>query len=135
MKTLRLISMAVLAVVMCGNFIACSKDDENEVTTSAIEGTWSYNSNDEDMSTGKFTFNKDGSFIREGEDDLDYEEKYHNTYKLNKNKLLLIFNDNDDYTDGTINISGNHATYRYTWHDYDGKWDDDTEYTMTLTKE
>ena len=41
MKTLRLISMAVLAVVMCGNFIACSKDDENEVTTSAIEGTWS----------------------------------------------------------------------------------------------
>lgn len=134
MKTLRLISMAVLAVVMCGNFIACSKDNENEVTTSAIEGTWSYNSSlDEDMSTGKFTFNKDGSLI--WEDDVDGEKTYNNTYKLNKDKLQLILNDNDDYMDGTINISGNHATYRYTWHDCDGEWDYDTEYTMTLTKE
>ena len=63
MKTLRLISMAVLAVIMCVNFIACSNDDENDVTASAIEGTWSYDaSSDEDLRLGKFTFNS--FFIR-----------------------------------------------------------------------
>ena len=63
MKTLRLISMAVLAVIMCVNFIACSNDDENDVTASAIEGTWSYDaSSDEDLRLGKFTFN---SFLSE----------------------------------------------------------------------
>lgn len=125
--------MAVLAIVMCVNFIACSNDDENEVTTSAIEGTWSYNaSSDEDLRSGKFTFNKDGSLIWEKKDG---EKTHNNTYKLNEDKLQIILNDNDDYLDGTINVSGNQATYKYTWHDCKGQWDDDTEYTMTLTKE
>lgn len=125
--------MAVLAIVMCVNFIACSNDDENEVTTSAIEGTWSYNaSSDEDLRSGKFTFNKDGSLIWEKKDG---EKTHNNTYKLNEDKLQIILNDNDDYLDGTINVSGNQATYKYTWHDCEGQWDSDTEYTMTLTKE
>ena len=34
-----------------------------------------------------------------------------------------------------ITISKNQATYKYTWHDYAGEWDDDTEYTMTLVKQ
>lgn len=34
-----------------------------------------------------------------------------------------------------IAISKNQATYKYTWHDYDGKWDDDYEFTMTLVKQ
>lgn len=54
---------------------------------------------------------------------------------MNEDKLQIILNDNDDYLDGTINVSGNQATYKYTWHDCKGQWDDDTEYTMTLTKE
>ena len=37
--------------------------------------------------------------------------------------------------EGTISISGNQATYKYTWHDYAGEWDSDTEYTMTLIKQ
>ena len=133
MKTLRLISMAVLAVIMCVNFIACSNDDENDVTASAIEGTWSYDaSSDEDLRLEKFTFNKDGSLIWEK---MDNEITHNNTYKLNEDKLQIILNDNDDYLDGTINISGNQATYKYTWHDCGGKWDDDTGYMMTLTKQ
>ena len=41
MKTLRLLGMALVAVVMCGNFTACSSDDdeEDEISTS-FEGTW-----------------------------------------------------------------------------------------------
>ena len=39
MKTLRLIGMAIVAVIMCVNFVACSDDDEEE-TNATIEGTW-----------------------------------------------------------------------------------------------
>lgn len=39
MKTLRLIGMALLAVVLCVNFTACS-DDDDEPVTGNFEGTW-----------------------------------------------------------------------------------------------
>lgn len=39
MKTLRLIGMAVIAVIMSVNFIACS-DDDDTIDTSSLEGTW-----------------------------------------------------------------------------------------------
>lgn len=38
MKTLRFIGMALIAVIMCVNFVACSDDDEEANAT--IEGTW-----------------------------------------------------------------------------------------------
>lgn len=38
MKTLRFIGMALLAVVLCVNLVACSDDDEP--AQSGIEGTW-----------------------------------------------------------------------------------------------
>ena len=53
---------------------------------------------------------------------------------LNGSNLKIILNQ-DDYIEGTITISKNQATYKYTWHDYAGEWDDDTEYTMTLVKQ
>ncbi|WP_294619787.1 lipocalin family protein [uncultured Bacteroides sp.] len=41
MKTLRLIGMALIAVVMCVNFAACSDDDEDESGNAAsLIGTW-----------------------------------------------------------------------------------------------
>lgn len=36
MKTLRLIGMALIAVIMCVNFVACSDDDDEE-TNATIE--------------------------------------------------------------------------------------------------
>ena len=52
MKTLRFIGMALIAVIMCVNFVACSDDDEEEANA-AIEGTWKYSSSsDEDMRSG-----------------------------------------------------------------------------------
>ena len=43
MKTLRLLGMALIAVFMCGNFTACSSDDDGDSNKSTIEllkGTW-----------------------------------------------------------------------------------------------
>ena len=61
MKTLRFIGMALIAVIMCVNFVACSDDDEEEANA-AIEGTWKYSSSsDEDMRSGSFTFKSNGS--------------------------------------------------------------------------
>lgn len=40
MKTLRLIGMALLAVVLCVNFTACSDDDDESLATENLEGTW-----------------------------------------------------------------------------------------------
>ena len=49
MKTLRFIGMAIVAVIMCVNFAACSDDDEEEANAT-IEGTWKYtSSSDEDL--------------------------------------------------------------------------------------
>ncbi|TGX98520.1 hypothetical protein [Bacteroides muris (ex Afrizal et al. 2022)] len=130
MKTLRFIGMALIAVIMCVNFVACSDDDDEE-TNATIEGTWKYTSSfDEDMRSGSFTFKSNGGLIwYHGE-----ESSSNCSYTLNGSNLKIILNQ-DDYIEGTIAISKNQATYKYTWHDYDGKWDDDYEFTMTLVKQ
>ena len=132
MKTFRLVGMAILAMIMCVNFSSC-KDDDEVSGNSRLEGRWEYTAiNDSDMDNGAFTFNKDGSLIWE----RDGEKTNNNTYELVKDKLRIILNDNDDYLDGVISFSGdNKATYKYTWHDCDGQWKDDTECTMTLVKQ
>ena len=77
-----------------------------------------------------FTFKSNGGLIWD-----DGEESSSNcSYTLNGSNLKIILNQ-DDYIEGTITISKNQATYKYTWHDYAGEWDDDTEYTMTLVKQ
>lgn len=130
MKTLRFIGMAIVAVIMSINFAACSDDDEKEATTT-IEGTWKYtSSSDEDLRSGTFTFKNDGGLVWN-----DGEETSSNcSYTLSNNKLKIVLNQ-DDYIEGTITISNNQATFKYTWHDYAGEWNDDTEYTMTLVKQ
>ena len=54
--------MALIAVIMCVNFVACSDDDEEANAT--IEGTWKYtSSSDEDMRSGSFTFKSNGTKV------------------------------------------------------------------------
>ena len=102
--------MALIAVIMCVNFVACSDDDEEANAT--IEGTWKYtSSSDEDMRSGSFTFKSNGSLVW-----ADEEETSSNcSYTLNGSNLKIILNQ-DDYIEGTITISKNQATYKYTWH-------------------
>ena len=39
MKTLRFIGMAIVAIIMSVNFVACS-DDDDDIDVSQLEGTW-----------------------------------------------------------------------------------------------
>lgn len=40
MKTLRLIGMALIAVIMCVNFVACSDDEDESGNAASLIGTW-----------------------------------------------------------------------------------------------
>lgn len=121
----------LLIAVLCLGFTACSDDNEDDKGGKSIEGTWKYTStNDEDLRSGTFTF-KSGSSLTW----YNGEGTSNNcTYTLTGNKLKIVLNQ-DDYIEGTLTISNNNATFKYTWHDYDGEWDDEEEYTMTLQKQ
>lgn len=41
MKTLRFIGMAIVAIIMSVNFVACS-DDDDDIDVSQLEGTWGF---------------------------------------------------------------------------------------------
>lgn len=135
--------MALLAVVLCVNFAACSDDDENEpsVTPTLAGTTWKIiaidDEEDEDWKVGStLTFKTDGTIMTYPySDDAEWEATYH----LSDNELIIDFYVDghvDDYVAGTISINGKTATYRYKWYDYDGSdLDDGKQYNMTLQKQ
>ncbi len=135
MKTLRYIGMALLAVVLCVNFAACSDDDEDDVQT--LSGTtWKIvSSDDEDMegtSGATVAFKTDGTVKFNPDAGWNYAR-----WTLNGNTLKIVLGEQnaDDYIEGQISVNGNMATYRYHWADCDGEWEDTEYYTMTLQKQ
>lgn len=133
MKTLRFIGMALLAVVLCVNFAACSDDDENEppVTPSTLAGTtWKITASDENgMEGATFAFKTDGTIS------VNPSMWSKVTYSVNGSDLKIVFND-DDYIQGVVSINGNSATYKYKWYDIDGNVQGSgTQHSMTLQKQ
>lgn len=133
MKTLRFLGMALLAVVLCVNFAACSDDDEDEpqVTPTTLAGTtWKITASDENGMEGvTFTFKADGTVT------VNPSMWSKVTYSVNDSDLKIIFND-DDCIEGAISINGNTATYKYKWYDIDGSvHGSGTQHNMTLQKQ
>ena len=131
MKTLRFIGMALLAVVLCVNFAACSDDeDEPQTTPATLAGTtWKIASSDEDgMEGATFTFNEDKTVT------VNPSMWSKVTYSVSDSNLKIIFND-DDYIEGAIAINGNSATYQYKWYDIDGTVHSEMQHSMTLQKQ
>ena len=131
MKTFRFIGMALFAVLMCVNFVACGgSDEEDEPEAATIVGTWKYSSNYD--GNGIFTFKSNGGLVWD-----DGEETSSNhTYTLNGSELKIIFNNNDDYTLGSFTMNGKNATYKYHWYDCgSNEKQTSSECTMTLTKQ
>ena len=129
MKTFRRIGLAVIAILLCFGATACSSDDDEPQTNSPIVGTWDYQSDYD--GEGTFTFKSNGTLTW-----FDGEETSSNhTYALSGDKLKIIFNDNDDYTLGTIVIEGDVATYTYRWYDCSSnEQQSQTDRLMTLWK-
>ena len=131
MKTLRFIGMALLAVVLCVNFAACSDDeDEPQTTPATLAGTtWKIITSDENgMEGATFTFNEDKTVT------VNPSMWSKVTYSVSDSNLKIIFND-DDYIEGAIAINGNSATYQYKWYDIDGTVHSETQHSMTLQKQ
>ena len=128
MKTFRKISMVLYAVLLGVSLVSCGDDDDENASGNPLIGTWAYTSTD--GSTGQYTFKNDGTLVW---DDTEEVTSNH-TYTLTGNTLKMIFNDHDDYTEGTITFSGKTAVYRYFWADCAGAWKDEDISTMTLTR-
>ena len=101
MKTLRFIGMAIVAIIMSVNFVACSDDDDDN----PIVGTWRSEVDNYGYSDS-YTFNADGSGIwQEFKDNKQTDsesfkyEVYTSTFSISGNRLTIKDNeDSETYT-------------------------------------
>lgn len=128
MKTLRFIGMALLAIVLCVNFTACSEDDGDETSSINLAGTtWkvvSVSPNDAlGIEGANFTFHRDLSLTTSPK-----VEDFCDRYFVDGNELVLYYSsDYESYIKGTLTINDNTATYTF-YEPYS-----DCDYTVTLT--
>lgn len=143
--------MALLAVVLCVNFTACSKDDERQNNgqqtggnttedTSAggntTEGslnlkgaTWRIIESNEFGEGMILTFKKDGTIT------FSPYENWKITYSQTGNTLKVIFHDEGDYMKGELSSNGKTVTYVYKWYELDGTEEDSDYYYIKLQKQ
>ena len=137
-KTLRMVGMAIMAILMCVNFSSCSSDDDGGNPIVGKYKLVSVSEEDGDSNTDGwyefFEFKADGTFV-----DRDSEEVTYGKYTVKGNYLHIDWNiENgipDDVTDGTYTISGNTLTYVCKWADGRGEWQDDYYTTYVLKKQ
>lgn len=144
MKTLRLIGMAVIAVIMSVNFAACSDDDDETPTTDKLVGQWTLTyeevwekfqnnpeenyeqkgePNDECFFYGHLTFNENGSFT---EYEMDNTIIGTGKWILRNNELTLTYRGDEEYPETlkVIEFSSNKLVLEF----YDKQDDGDEEY-------
>ena len=105
MKTLRFIGMAIIAVIMSVNFVACSSDDDDEnKSDSPLVGTWIMTKSIKDGRTripGQngfdgglgLVFSANGTFYKLVENEKAEDGKY--SYDEKGNTLTLIYTDDE----------------------------------------
>lgn len=105
MKTLRLIGMALVAIIMSMNFVACSDDDDDN----PIVGVWQNDDEDEHL---RLTFNADGSgeeYLFWDNDSESYRHQFTYTYDSATSTLVITYEDGDT-TKETVTFNGNTMT-------------------------
>ena len=112
MKTLRFIGMAIVAIIMSVNFVACSDDDDDN----PIVGVWQNDDEDEHL---RLTFNADGSgeeYLFWDNDSESYRHQFTYTYDSATSTLVITYEDGDT-TKATVSFNGNTMTLAH----YDDK--------------
>ena len=128
MRNFKLIGMALLAIMLCMNFVSCS-DDDKDIDVISLEGTWGmtyckyfdyrdnslseeeYNpyapsENNEKWVIKKLGDNKYSCVVYVSDDKGNWEIDGDWTGILNDNKIILsIDDDNDDEEDVVLNKS------------------------------
>lgn len=139
MKALKLFGVALLAMMVCIGFAACSSDDDNESGSGLAGTSWKILSvtgpDEEDYVAGTIvTFNSNGNVTFKPTNGWTYAKW---TEKDGTLKITVGEGDADDAMMGTYSISGNTATYTYWWEDADGEWSnkDETRNVMKLQRQ
>lgn len=119
MKTLRLIGMAIVAIVMSVNFAACG-DDDDDVNTADLIGLWEGVSSDsvekengqivdtdtEDLSDLRMRFNSDGTLVGyEKVNGVWIEEDYVATWTYKDGKLYGTSEDAENVIGNVIEVN------------------------------
>lgn len=105
MKTLRFIGMAIVAIIMSVNFVACSDDDDDN----PIVGVWQNDDEDEHL---RLTFNADGTgeeYLFWDNDSESYRHQFIYTYDSATSTLVITYEDGDT-TKETVTFNGNTMT-------------------------
>ena len=107
MKKVRIIRMALLAILTCVNFASCSSDDAptEEKEETRLVGTWQgrFDYGDNEYQILTLTFSADGKYTKvrkEHEDGKDYTYTSKGTYTYNSSikKIEAKFIDSEGYT-------------------------------------
>lgn len=141
MKTLRLIGMALVAILLCVKFTACNDaKEDSDNTLNRLYGTWEYTTQrydwegKEETSFRRFIFNPDNTFSHIwitwqgwGEMGEDYKEgdDYKGTFRFSEDKKLITITysylgstTSDSYVilnidDDTLTLIGDDKTITY----------------------
>lgn len=128
MKTLRFIGMAIIAVIMSVNFMACSDDDEEDKQSNTVIGTWQVTASTYNEEIGDtYTFYSDGKGLLEWEDN-DGNDSGTFKYKVNSDytTISIDYEDGDGYEEIRMSITDN-ALMQWTYAD-------EEDYKMTLKR-
>lgn len=128
-----------IVFVLTGLFIiACDKKDDKDLElNNALTGTtWTIISDTGGDFTGlTVTFKTNGTLSVTG---FEYPGEYwgYTSWSLKGSVLTIVLGEDgpDDYIKGNIEISGNDATYDYSWYDYFGEWGGKDYYHMILKR-
>ncbi len=118
--------MAIVAVMMCVNFAACSDDDDEDTPNNPLIGTWQETDDKNDYII--WTFKTDGTGVEEGFYQGDFEDPASFTYTYdNKTSILVINYDayagEDFETDSyDVTINGNTMTTKDREYGYKSTW-------------
>ena len=102
--------MAVVAILMCVNFIACSDDEEQ--SDNPIVGTWITETPTDDGRYSSITYKADGSCFWKDykKEDPNYIETDNGKYQVDGNKLSIWWESEKEFDEPwtcTFTISGN----------------------------
>lgn len=138
MKTLRLIGMAIVAIIMSVNFAACGDDDEEEDNRSLSEKLighwvltyeegfikeanypdyeWSYAPKEEYEYFGHFTFRADGTYSQYDLDGTSNPQSIEE-WSVNGNVITLIEDEHEQYDLKVLEITSDKLVLEHYFKD------------------
>lgn len=157
MKTIRFIGMALIAMLMCMNFTACSSDDdENGGDNNSIVGFWKITSYDDDFFDNEEEHNANPEKIVYLEFTSSNEVHPYNAkkqymadawsgktyYTISGTILEIDLNCKgsypnhkiDDLMKGSFSLSNNRVNWNYKWSSDGDSWSDEN-YSMVLERD